>query len=372
MIEFGDALRWGTGLCLNNPKRAVEWYQRAADIGANRAKLKLYEIYDSGATQRVKVQFPECRQAKANASNNVRPDSTLALLWLGRVAQTSNSAAQAYLAEKMEEGYGMPASQPAIAERYWRRAAYAGSEYAEVELAERLRNGVILVKEEYGSEEVISLLERAKSQGSPRATLYLGQIYRNGEFGQEKNPQKAMQLAYEAIDLAMQADPSTADGNPFYEIAAGHLLVEMSKSGEIHPSEALSEHEVERLTRFYGVVDPDTNRVKIRRLNVPLGCFVLKDRRGNEIFRSTKRAWVWVWDWGRDESPTELQFRNLERRTRCYHNEVYRATLAEVFRDAKKNNVRFADLIQQRIRTAQASVSTPEPERERRRGRRRR
>src|SRR5262245_6313024 len=43
MIEFGDALRWGTGLCLNNPKRAVEWYQRAADIGANRAKLKLFE-----------------------------------------------------------------------------------------------------------------------------------------------------------------------------------------------------------------------------------------------------------------------------------------------------------------------------------------
>jgi hypothetical protein len=75
---------------------------------------------------------------------------------------------------------------------------------------------------------------------------------------------------------------------------------------------------------------------------------------------------------GREESPTELQFRTLEHSTRCYHNEVYRATLAEVFKEAKKNKVRFADLIQQRIRTAQAAVSVSEPERDRRRGRRRR
>jgi uncharacterized protein len=303
-----------------------------------------------------------------NPTNRVRPDPTLALLWLGRVASTGDSFAQSFLARMMEEGDGLPNPQPEIAERYWRLAAHGGDGFAQVELAERLRGGFLLTKEEHGSGEAVTLLRHAMSQGLPRAALTLAHIYRNGELGEERNPHEAMKLAYHAIELAMQADPASPEGNPFYEIAAAHLLVEMAKNGEIiDAAEALTEHEIERLARFYGVVDSETQRVKIRRLNVPVRCAVLRDRQGNEVMAWVRREWIWVWDWGRAESPTELQFRNIERATGCSHNETLRQTLIEVFEQARKSKVAFADLVDQRIKTAKTTAVEPERERRRRR-----
>jgi hypothetical protein len=355
MIEMGDFLRWGHGLNLSNPKRAVEWYERAFKAGADRAKMKLFSIYERGQAQEAKSN---CQCEKVHKSNNVNRDPTLALLWLGRAAQTGSSDAYAALAQKMEDGYGLPANQPEIAERYWRLAADSGSRYAQVELAERLRSGRVLEKEQYGSEEALTWLNRARNQGSPRAALYLAEIHRNGEFGVKKDPEVAKRFAYEAIELALQTDPITAEGNPFYEIAAGHLLVEMAKNGEID----LGEHQIARLTRFYGAVDPESQRVKVRRLRVPIICSISSDGRKSGFY-----DWIWVWDWGRDESPTELQFRSHEHRSHCNHNELYRATLSEVFKEARKNRVPFADLIQQKIKTAAAVNTNAEPDRQRRR-----
>jgi TPR repeat protein len=360
MIEFGDFLWLGTGRKgNNNPRRAIHWYQRAAEAGSDRAKLKLGLAYFFG--RRV--------AGDGNPNNRVRRDPTLALLWLGRVASTGNSRAQYNLAHMMEEGNGLPNPQPEIAERYWRLAAHGGDGYAQVELAERLRSGFLLTKEEHGSGEAVTHLRRAMSQGLPRAALILAQIYRNGELGEERDPHRAMEFAYQAIELAKLADPTTREGNPFYEIAAAHLLVEMAKNGEIiDAADAFNEHEIERLTRFYGVVDAETRQVKIRRLNVPVRCAVL-DRQGKELMGWDIYEWIWVWDWGRAESPTELQFRNIERETSCSHNETLRRTLIEVFEQARKTKLPFADLIDQRIKTAKAAVV--EPERGERRRRRR-
>jgi len=77
----------------------------------------------------------------------------------------------------------------------------------------------------------------------------------------------------------------------------------------------------------------------------------------------TSSQQVWVWDWGRVESPTEPQFRNIERTTGCADNDVLRRTLIDVFEQAKKNKVPFADLIDQKIKTANAVV---EPKKSRR------
>ena len=41
-----------------------------------------------------------------------------------------------------------------------------------------------------------------------------------------------MELAYRAIDLATQNDALPRHGEPFPEMAAAHLLVDMAKSGE--------------------------------------------------------------------------------------------------------------------------------------------
>jgi uncharacterized protein len=350
MIELGTALEFGRGLVRSNPRRAIEWYQRAADAGSERAKFELGVTYLFGRAE---------RGVNADGSNSVPRDPTLALLWLGRIS-ANNSAAQALLAQAMEGGFGLPNPQPEIAERYWRMAAHGGSRFAEVEFAEKMRQGFVIVKQEFGENEGLTLLRRAMSQGSPRAALALAQIYRKGELGQEKKPIEAMKLAYRTIELATQADPTEEEGNPFHEIAAGHLLVEMAKNGEAVDGAGqplLTQDEVDRLERFYGTVDVNTKQVRIRRLNVRVGCW-------GGWYRTKD---IWVWDWGRVESPTESQFRNIERETACNDNGLLRRTLIDVFEQAKKNKVPFADLIDQKIKTAKLAPDDSGKSRRRRR-----
>jgi len=362
MVEHGLDLTMGRGV-LRSPRRGIEWLQRAAEAGSNRAKYFLGLTYLTG-----RIAYD--RLGEEDSANTVRPDPGLALLWLGRVGEAKDEpAALAKLATLMEDGQGLPNPQPEIAERYWRLAAHGGYASAQAEFADRLRRGLILVKQEYGPQEAITLLHRAISQGSPQAALALAQIIRTGELSVNPDAIEAMRLAYKTIDLAVQTDPTTEEGNPFHEIAAAHLLVEMAKSGEAVDAAGrplLTETEVARLERFYGSVDPATKRVKVRRLVVPLFCgSVGTDGYGWRLWR-----FIWVWDWGRTESPTEAQFRNLERTTNCTNNQLLRKTLIDVFEQSKKSNVAYADLIEQKIKTADASFRVNEPESSGRRRRR--
>ena len=346
MVELGDALINGRGQA-QNPRRGLEWLQRAADAGSVRAKFLLGMTYLKGKI---------CGCGGEDSPNSQRQDPDLALLWFGRVAETGDSDAQAILARIMERGIGLLNPQPEIAERYWRLAAYGGSESAQFEFADRLRRGFLLVKQEYGEREAITLLQRAMSQGSPQAALALAQINRNGELGQEKNPIEAMRLAYHAIELAVLTDPMTEEGNPFHEIGAAHLLVEMAKSGEATDAmgrPVLTQEEIGRLERYYGTVDPVTKKVAIRRLYVPVTCRIRRSGNGRNDVSWTNREWLWVWDWGRAESPTESQMRNIERTSGCSDNADLRNTLVDVYQQAKKNKVSYADLIDQKIKTAQ-------------------
>jgi TPR repeat protein/uncharacterized protein (UPF0335 family) len=346
MVELGDALINGRGQA-QNPRRGLEWLQRAADAGSVRAKFMLGMTYWKGKI---------CGCGGEDSPNSQRQDPDLALLWFGRVAETGDSDAQAILAYILERGIGLLNPQPEIAERYWRLAAYGGSASAQFEFADRLRRGFLLVKQEYGEREAVTLLQRAMSQGSPQAALALAQINRNGELGQEKNPIEAMRLAYHAIELAVLTDPMTEEGNPFHEIGAAHLLVEMAKSGEAADAMGrplLTQEEIGRLERYYGAVDPVTKKVAIRRLVVPITCRLKRSGNGRSDVSWTNRQWLWVWDWGRSESPTEPQMRNIERTSGCSDNGDLRNTLVDVYQQAKKNKVSFADLIDQKIKTAQ-------------------
>jgi hypothetical protein len=196
------------------------------------------------------------------------------------------------------------------------------------------------------------------SQGSARATLELAKIYRDGVPGIERDPIQAMRYAYETIKLATKASPTTEDGNPFHEIAAGILLAEMARNGEAVGADGqqlLSKDEVDRLERFYGKVDPLTKKVKVRELRTQLTCY--HERVGREIktYVTTKFYHFWVWDWGRDESPTEGQMRNLEFQSGCYQNKDLRDTLTASYQLSRKDDVAFADLIEQQIKVATTS-----------------
>ena len=142
MVEYGRALMIGRGQvdAKPNERRAIEWLQRAAEAGSLRAMYWLGWVYD-----------------------HRKHDPQLALLWYGRAAEAGYSDAQVRVAQIMEKGDGLPNPQPEIAQRYWRLAANHGDPFAQVEFADKLHNGLLLVKEEYGQSEVITLLTRAMS-----------------------------------------------------------------------------------------------------------------------------------------------------------------------------------------------------------------
>jgi len=332
MVGLADALFDGRGVTWN-PRRAIEWYQRAADSGSSIAKVRLGQAYYRGGYSWA-------------STSNVPRDFGHALLWFNRAVDSGDNVAQYHIAMIMEAGDGLPNPQPEIAERYWRLAAQGGNSSAQVQFAERLKEGFLLIKQENGSREAIGLLERAMAQGSPRAAFDLALIYREGTFGQKPDPVQAMKLAYRTIELAVQAKPTSTDANPFHEIAAGHLLAAMARNGEAVDAGGrplLTSDEVDRIQRYYGMVDPVSKQVKVRRLQVPMKCY------GGQY---TLTVPIWVWDWGRMESPTEPQFRAVEQEWGCSDEDV-RKTLISVFEQAKKNKVPFADLIEQRIKSAQ-------------------
>jgi TPR repeat protein/uncharacterized protein (UPF0335 family) len=365
MVEYGYALTDGRGT-KKNPRRGVEWLQQAAEAGSLRAKFYLGSTYYYGVY---------CGRTPAPCTP-IAIDRDLSLLWYGRVAEAGDSIAEARVAQIMEGGQGLPNPQPEIAERYWRLAAHGGNAFAQVEFAERLRRGFLLIKQEYGENEVISLFEHAMSQGSAQAAVALAQVYRNGELGVPKDPIRAMKLAYHAIDLAVQADPMSEEANPYYEINAAHLLVGMAMNGEAVDAAGrplLTPDEIDRLQHFYGTVDPATKEVSIRRLNVPMLCQLYINTKTRQLLFGppTRHFWIWVWDWGRSEAPTDLQIRDIERREDC-HNQDLRATLEDVYAQAKKSKVAFADLLYQKIQTIQGQIQPQDREGDRSGGRRRR
>jgi TPR repeat protein len=359
MVEFGQSLVKAAANITDAEKsreksrRGLEWLERAANLGSADAKLWLgLDLYGGRGGHR---------------------DYDLALLWFGRVAAAANSSvARAFLARMMEDGEGIPTKEPESAASYWRLAANGGYDYAQVQLADKLHTGLYIVKEEYGEGEIQDLLERAISQGSVRAAVLLAEIYRNGDHGVARNPFKAMHYAYQAIDLAVQADPTAIGYNMFDEINAAHVLVEMAKNGEAADARGrpyLTQEQIDRLEHYYGTITPGSKKVNIRRLTVEITCG-FRDKKQKLIYSWTIKQYIWVWDWKRSESPTDLQIRNIERKNDfCWYNEKLRGTLADIFEQSKKNKVAFADLVSEKISILKGEAEAPNRQGSRQRNR---
>ncbi|OQW49575.1 caspase family protein [Candidatus Raskinella chloraquaticus] len=345
MVQAGYALRYGRGVA-QNPRRAVETLLRAADAGSIFAKRYLGQIYFDGVTN------------SSDRNLRVEKDRQLALLFLSRAADEGDSYSRKRVAQLMEEGDGLPSTQPELAERFWRLAANGGDSEAQYNFAERLRTGTVLIRPEFGAKEAILLLQRAMAQGSAPAAKRLAEIYRRGELGETIDIDRAIKYAFQTIALASRTAPSNWAGSPYYEISAGHLLVEMARNGEAVDARGrplFSADEIERLEKFYGKPDGDTKTVKVRRVEIPLyySCENSKQR------VPWRYDHIWIWDWGRATSPTEAQITLLEHKNLyCADNRPERQTLIASFETAKRNKVLFADLIEQQIRAAQLAEAT--------------
>ena len=109
------------------------------------------------------------RRANEKAVNQVRSDPNLRCCGSGVSRSAATPRAQAILADRMQNGYGLSAPQPEASERYWRLAAQGGNApTGDVRgpYAPRLRPGE---SRNMGAEnEGIKLLQQVMSQGLPR------------------------------------------------------------------------------------------------------------------------------------------------------------------------------------------------------------
>ena len=111
----------------------------------------------------------------------------------------------------------------------------------------------------------------------------------------------------------------------------------------------LTPEEIDRLEHYYGTVDPATKQIKLRGFKMPIFC--------EPSLTYYFPEQIWVWDWGRPEAPTEFQIRYLERLTGCPYNVDLRATLIEVYSQARKSKVAFADLLAQKMQTLEGQAT---------------
>jgi TPR repeat protein len=381
MYQLAIRYRKGEGGLPQNSPQAYEWYAKAAEAGNISAMVEsgwylcqrqdpdpLRAVYwltkaantpNSGADGAIAkralgiLYYRGCYSTSKEADALPR-DYAQAVLWFAQAAEDNDTVGQFNLALMLEQGMGLSTQQPQLAERYWRLAAYRGDVDAKVDFAERILSNRVLLKPENGPDEVVTLLDEAVKLGSSRAALRLAKIYRTGEFHHEKQPEKAIKYAYKAISLAQAQVAGNAsvqgsqNDNPLDEIAAGILLAEMAANGEAVDAngKALIEpEELNRLELYYGRPDPDTRKVKVRSLKVLMKCGRFDDERVGYTV-----DYIWVWDWGREESPTEMQFRNYESKPPfCAPREkATRATLNSMWKlvhDDKDNRFAFADLV---------------------------
>ena len=188
MVEAGDALINRRPIW--NPRRGIELLQEAASAGSTRAQFLLGVTFTRGAM---------ARRANENAANQVRPDLGLALLWFGRLAELGDSQAQALLADRMQNGYGLSAAQPEASERYWRLAAQSGNAYAQVTFADRLRRGFVAgeagIRRRRRGDHAAQSREGRRAPRRPRSRSHRSTA--TGELGQDnKAPRRRCSYAY--------------------------------------------------------------------------------------------------------------------------------------------------------------------------------
>jgi TPR repeat protein len=321
MVELGDDLRTGRGLVSNNPRRAVEWYLRAAESGSRRAQMRLGASYLSGIGWRGFGQ--------ADRKSSVAPDLERSLLWYSRAAMFGDPEANAQIATIIEvgaESLGLPLS---LAEHYWALAAAGGNTRALIASAKKLME--TSVSASFDQVGIVESLERAAALNSATALRLLAQMHRKGLLKDSRGRQAALPWAYRAIDLAAEADPTEPDYDPTDEVAAAHVLIEMARNGEaVGPqgSPLLTPDEVDRLEYYYGAYDSASHQVGVAKLRSTL-CGQSRD--------------LFVWNWGREEIPTAAQMRavNNVRDDACRQIKVLDTKFSEAFAYARNSKGKF-------------------------------
>src|SRR3989344_196759 len=154
--------------------KAVEWFQKAAAQGHDKAQLALGLIYEDGG-------------------EGVSKDAAKAAEWWEKAAAQEDARTQAMLGEMYYHGEGVP-KNAAKAIEWYQKAAAQGYTPAQYELGRMYANGKGVPKD---AVKAMEWFQKAAAQGNVKAQAFLGAIYAKGE-----GVPKDWVLAYAWFNLA--------------------------------------------------------------------------------------------------------------------------------------------------------------------------
>ncbi len=156
----------------SDPKKAFEYYRRAAEHGSAKAQNNLASLYFTG-------------------SDGVKANKIEARKWLRKAAEQGAALSQDNLGLILAEEDNLEAS------KWFERAAEQGLLSAQLHLANIYYNGDNGVRKDYG--KALKWLRKAAAQNSPWAENVLGVLYLNG-LGVERDPGTAAQWFQSAAE----------------------------------------------------------------------------------------------------------------------------------------------------------------------------
>ena len=293
--------------------RAIQMLKQAAARGSPEAMYRLGELYRRGSL--------------VGENTTIVPDNDEAFVWFSRAADFGNTRAQERVAAMLSWGEGLPAPQPEAAARYWRLAADGGSMTAQMELANRLRDGKIPFRlriqggVDGGAEEIRNLYLSAFIRGNPGAGFQLARLFRTGfpkggthngkPTSIPKNPETAINLLWEVMTVLRHVPDDNSWADPDNEFLVAAELIDMYEKSEANQGgkSLITQDQHDQLRTEYG--DPAKS-------------FYLRvDTLGKSYCRRgpfpvpIENFWVRIWDSELDDPPTHAQFDWYERYTSC-------------------------------------------------------
>jgi TPR repeat protein len=208
--DLGFMYRNGYGVA-KDYKKSIEWYQKAAEKGNATAQANLGFMYRNGygvAKDDKKAIFwyqKAADQGHAAAQFNIgviyyngdgiAKDYKKAIEWYKKAADQENAYAQNNLGFMYQNGYGVAKDYKKSIEWY-QKAADQGHTFAQNNLGNMHYNGHGVVKDD---KKAMEWYQKAADQGHTSAQFNLGMMYYNG-YGVAKDDKKAMEWYQKAAD----------------------------------------------------------------------------------------------------------------------------------------------------------------------------
>jgi TPR repeat protein len=208
-------------------RKAVEWWRKAADQGNAWAQNKLGDLYENGRgvpqdnRQAVEWHQKAAEQGHAGSQYNlglmyadgrgVPKDDHKAAEWWQKAATQSNTEAQYNLGRMYADGRGVPRDDRKAVE-WWQKAADQGNAEAQNNLGAMYQNERGVPKDD---RKAVEWYQKAADQGNAFAQCNLGFMYAEGR-GVPKNDRQAVEWWQKAA----------AQGNAFAQGNLGFIYAE--------------------------------------------------------------------------------------------------------------------------------------------------